>query len=121
MPVLWLFCSFPGWVGQDVLKSQKKGIFKTLSEEGFVNWRLSGLPSVCISSLFIWFYSHTWASRIPAPVYTPKSPIKIFFCRFQTNVPFPEEREGNSRVGPEENAALIRDLKQSRVCTKLNL
>lgn len=51
--VLWLFCSFHGWVGQDVLKSQKKGIFKTLSEEGFVNWRLSGLPSVCISSLFI--------------------------------------------------------------------
>ena len=81
--VLWLFCSFRGWGGQDVLKSQKKGIFKTLSEDGFVNWRLSGLPSVCISSLFIWLYSHTSSSRIPAPVYTPKSQSRSSFVDFK--------------------------------------
>lgn len=122
-----LFAAFPpgescsGWVRPGVSKSQKKGLFETICEEGSVNaaiWapihghnrgHLGSHPRPQLG-LLSGFPRSTWASSVPPPTSTPpQSPAQNVSNGFHTNLPLPKWREGKGGVGREENTASARD------------
>lgn len=96
-PSNWNKASVDGW-SRDILKSQKKGIFKTICKEGFVNSSLSS--SISRQNQPFYLASPGSAPAGWGPTSTPPNPPPRTSLTFPEDLALPKWREGLRRVGP---------------------
>lgn len=111
-PSNWKKASVDGW-SRDILKSQKKGIVKTICKEGFVNSPLSG--SISMHNQPFYLASPGSGPAGGGPTSTPPNPPPRTSLTIPTDFPLPKWRAGLGRVGPG-----IYPKKQPRIALSLH-